>query len=105
MDRGRAPNGIGHLMMEPTTVGSLWLENDLHENELEFESHKGKIEEKMSALLQTGFTRKSTRSEHVSQPLRRSFTPPQIHASNRCSHEERVYETGRATAQIYVKAQ
>ena len=25
--------------MEPTTVGSLWLENDLHENELEFESH------------------------------------------------------------------
>ena len=25
--------------MEPTTVGSLWLENDLHENEREFESH------------------------------------------------------------------
>ena len=25
--------------METTTVGSLWLENDLHENELEFESH------------------------------------------------------------------
>ena len=28
--------------MEPTTVGSLWLENDLHENELEFESHMGR---------------------------------------------------------------
>ena len=27
------------FLMEPTTVGSLWLENDLHENELEFESH------------------------------------------------------------------
>ena len=37
----------------------------------------GKIEKKMSALLQTGFTRKSTRSEHVShRPLRRSFTRP-----------------------------
>ena len=32
---------------------------------------------KMSALLQTGFTRKSTRSEHVShRPLRCSFTRP-----------------------------
>ena len=30
------------LIMEPTTVGSLWLENDLHENELEFESHMGR---------------------------------------------------------------
>ena len=30
------------LLMEPTTVGSLWLENDLHENELEFESHMGR---------------------------------------------------------------
>ena len=29
-------------VMEPTTVGSLWLENDLHENELEFESHMGR---------------------------------------------------------------
>ena len=29
--------------MEPTTVGSLWLENDLHENELEFESHMGRL--------------------------------------------------------------
>ena len=28
-------------IMEPT-VGSLWLENDLHENELEFESHMGR---------------------------------------------------------------
>ena len=34
-----APNT--HLV-EPTTVGSLWLENDLHENELEFESHMGR---------------------------------------------------------------
>ena len=32
----------GQLLMEPTTVGSLWLENDLHENELEFESHMGR---------------------------------------------------------------
>ena len=30
------------FLMEPTTVGSLWLENDLHENELEFESHMGR---------------------------------------------------------------
>ena len=30
------------FIMEPTTVGSLWLENDLHENELEFESHMGR---------------------------------------------------------------
>ena len=29
-------------LMEPTTVGSLWLENDLHENELQFESHMGR---------------------------------------------------------------
>ena len=37
----------------------------------------GKIEKKMSALLQTGFTGKSTRSEHVShRPFRRSFTRP-----------------------------
>ena len=28
--------------MEPTTVGSLWLENYLHENELELESHMGR---------------------------------------------------------------
>ena len=31
-------------LMEPTTVGSLWLENDLHENELEFESYMGRSE-------------------------------------------------------------
>ena len=31
-------------IMEPTTVGSLWLENDLHENELEFESYMGRSE-------------------------------------------------------------
>ena len=29
-------------LMEPTTVGSLWLENDLHEKGLEFESHMGR---------------------------------------------------------------
>ena len=29
-------------LVEPTTVGSLWLENDLHENELEFESYMGR---------------------------------------------------------------
>ena len=29
-------------LMEPTTVGSLWLENDLNENELEFESYMGR---------------------------------------------------------------
>ena len=33
---------ISMLLMEPTTVGSLWLENDLHENELEFESYMGR---------------------------------------------------------------
>ena len=31
-----------HQLVEPTTVGSLWLENDLHENELEFESYMGR---------------------------------------------------------------
>ena len=41
---------------------------------------------KMSALLQTGFTRKSTRSEHVShRPLRRSVTPPPV---NPCLQSE-----------------
>ena len=30
--------------MEPTTVGSLWLGNDLHEKGLEFESHMGRSE-------------------------------------------------------------
>ena len=34
--------GPNSFVMEPTTVGSLWLENDLHENELEFESHMGR---------------------------------------------------------------
>ena len=40
-DLGTGPEA--HFMvMEPTTVGSLWLENDLHENELEFESYMGR---------------------------------------------------------------
>ena len=30
------------LLMEPTTAGSLRLENDLNENELAFESHTGR---------------------------------------------------------------
>ena len=35
---------LGHAyIMEPTTVGSLWLENDLHEKGLEFESHMGRL--------------------------------------------------------------
>ena len=36
------------IMMEPKTVGSLWLENDLHENELEFESHMGRSKKQVS---------------------------------------------------------
>ena len=37
------PYHLGHAyIMEPTIVGSLWLENDLHENELEFESYMGR---------------------------------------------------------------
>ena len=43
--RQRKQCGVNHFrrvrLMEPTTVGSLWLENDLHENELEFESYIG----------------------------------------------------------------
>ena len=35
-------NVLSIILMEPTTVGSLWLENDLHENELEFESYMGR---------------------------------------------------------------
>ena len=35
-------NSLDIEFMEPTTVGSLWLENDLHENELEFESYMGR---------------------------------------------------------------
>ena len=35
-------SGTPSTIMEPTTDGSLWLENDLHENELEFESHMGR---------------------------------------------------------------
>ena len=41
--------------MEPTTVGSLWLENDPNENELEFEFLYGKIEKNL-LLFRTGFT-------------------------------------------------
>ena len=40
--RGDAVYATYCLVMEPTTVGSLWLENDLHENELEFESYMGR---------------------------------------------------------------
>ena len=36
------PVTILTAIIEPTTVGSRWLENDLHENELEFESHMGR---------------------------------------------------------------
>ena len=40
----KCQNSLSHhtKIMEPTTVGSLWLENDLHENELEFESYMGR---------------------------------------------------------------
>ena len=39
----KSPLRLAHYrVMEPTTVGSLWLENDLHENDLEFESHMGR---------------------------------------------------------------
>ena len=37
----------GLSIMEPTTVGSLWLENDLHENELEFESYMGRSKKRL----------------------------------------------------------
>ena len=37
-----APRIQSSNFMEPTNVGSLWLENDLHENELEFESYMGR---------------------------------------------------------------
>ena len=36
--------------MEPTTVGSLWLENDLHENELEFESYMGRSKKNVRVI-------------------------------------------------------
>ena len=38
--------GNQQLLVPSTTVGSLWLENDLHENELDFESHMGRSKKK-----------------------------------------------------------
>ena len=81
--------------MEPTTVGSFWQENDLHENELEFESHMGRSK-KMSALLQI----------HVE--IHEIWTCVAPAASPLCHAAvnpigvlmKRVHETGRATAQI-----
>ena len=43
-------------ILEPTTVGSLWLEHDPHEKWTWIWILYGKIEKKMSALFQTIFT-------------------------------------------------
>ena len=91
--------------MEPTTVGSLWLENDLHENELEFESHMGRSKKKCPRYFRRdsrGNPRdlnmcRTGRSAALSR--RRKSMPPIGLLM------KRVHETGRATAQIYVKAQ
>ena len=94
--------------MEPTTVGSLWLENDLHENELEFESHMGRSKKNVRVT-----------SDGIHAEIHEIWTcvapaaPPLCHAAvNPCLQScpigvlmKRVHETGRATAQIYVKAQ
>ena len=38
------------VLVEPTTVGSLWLENDTNQNELQFEFLYGKIEKRVSVI-------------------------------------------------------
>ena len=38
------------FLREPATIGSLWLENDLDENELEFKSHMGKLKENVRVI-------------------------------------------------------
>ena len=91
--------------MEPTTVDSLWLENDPHENELEFESHMGRSKKNVRVT-----------SDGIHVEIHEIWTcvapaaQPLCHAAvNPCLQSgvlmKRVHETGRATAQIYVKAQ
>ena len=92
-------------IMEPTTVGSLLLENDLHENELEFESHMGRPKKKCPRYFRRD-SRENPRDLNMcctgrSAALsRRRKSMPPIGVLMK-----RVHETGRATAQICVKAQ
>ena len=70
------------LLLEPTTVGSLWLENDLHENELEFESHMGEDRKKCPRYFRRD-SRGNPRDLNMcctgrsaAQPRRRKSMPP-----------------------------
>ena len=66
---------VPRYVIEPTTVGSLWLENDLHENELEFESHMGRS--KKNVRVTSDGIHAEIHEKHVShRPLRRCFTRP-----------------------------
>ena len=75
---------IAEHLMEPTTVGSLWLENDLHENELEFESHMGRSKKNVRVT-----------SDGIHAEIHEIWTcvapaaPPLFHAAvNPCLQEE-----------------
>ena len=73
--------------MEPTTVGSLWLENDLHENELEFESYMGRSKKNVRVT-----------SDGIHAEIHEIWTcvapaaPPLFHAAvNPCLHRESAW--------------
>ena len=90
--------------MEPTTVGSLWLENDLHENELEFESHMGRSKKFVHVI--------SDEIRGNPRDLNICIAPTAFAALSRGRKsmppiwvEKRVHETRCVTAWIYVKAQ
>ena len=74
-------------IMEPTTVGSLWLENDLHENELEFESYMGRSKKNVRVT-----------SDGIHAEIHEIWTcvapaaPPLFHAAvNPCLHRESAW--------------
>ena len=73
--------------MEPTTVGSLWLENDLHKNELEFESYMGRSKKNVRVT-----------SDGIHAEIHEIWTcvapaaPPLFHAAvNPCLHRESAW--------------
>ena len=72
------------VIMEPTTVGSLWLENDLHEKGLEFESHMGRSKKNVRV------TSDGSHAEiHEIWTCVAPAAPPLFHAAvNPCLHGE-----------------
>ena len=91
-------------VMEPTTVGSRWLENDLHENGLNWNHIYRKIEKKCPRYFRWD-SRKSTRSEHMYRTGRSAALSRGRKSMPPIWVEKRVHETRCVTAWIYVNAQ